>query len=163
MQANDKSQREFLKNLYMQQSENMFRYAYSVLRDSFLAEEAVQETFVVAWDKIEQLINMESPVGWLFGVLKITMKRIKTNEYKLRKTFVTNDETIADSITAHDDLESSVLLEDMFSNDDYSILKKIYLHGFTYNELAEELDLPLSTVSMRIKRAKEKFKKSIEE
>jgi len=141
----------------------MFRYANSSLHDYYLAEEAVQETFAVAWEKIESLIIMESPVGWLFGTLKITMKRIKTSEYKLKRTFMSADESITEKTPNQENLESSVFFDEVFLHEDFTILEKIYLQGYTYNELAEEMALPLSTLGMRVKRAKEKFKKIVEE
>jgi len=163
MTETNNSKREFLKKLYIEQSVNMFRYANSSLYDYYLAEEAVQETFMIAWEKIESLIKMESPVGWLFGTLKITMKRIKTGEYKLKRNFISTNEAITEDTPSQENLESTFFMDDVFSHDDYSILEKIYLHGYSYNELAEEMELPLSTVGMRVKRAKEKFKKNIEE
>lgn len=153
------SHRDYLGNLYIQQSEGMYRYAYAVLRDEYLAEEAVQETFAVAWSKINALVTMESPVGWLFGTLKNTMKRTRAEAYKLQKTLVSLDEQLADVPSTQDDLEPLLLFGGIISNDELDLLEKLYVHGFTYKDIADELGVPLSTLGMRAKRAKEKFKR----
>ena len=158
----DKTQSYFLKNLYKEQSENMIRYAKTILQDRYLAEEAVQETFVVAWEKISSLTEMESPVGWLFGTLKIMMTHIKSEEYKLKKIFISMDESVKNDIAVHDDMESTVLLDSIISSEEFEILEKLYLQGYSYKELADEMGVPTSTIGMRAKRAKEKFKKKYE-
>jgi RNA polymerase sigma-70 factor (ECF subfamily) len=153
----------FLQNLYEQEKESMFWYAVSKLRDNYLADEAVQETFVVAWTKVEALMVMENPIGWLFGTLKIIMKRIKSEEYMIHKLLVSIDEPLNHPLSSGDEIDTVLLFDGIVSNEDFSILDKIYIHGYTYKEVADEMGLPLSTVGMRVKRAKERFRKNYEE
>ena len=152
------SQRDFMSNLYAQQSKGMIRFARSVLLDEYLADEAVQETFAVALKKVDLLSTMENPTAWLFGVLKVMFKRIRANERKLQKLFVSIDEPMVNTPYKDEDLESNVLLTSLITSEEFRILEKIYLHGYTYQEVADDLGIPLSTVGMRVKRAKEKFK-----
>ena len=50
-------------------------------------------------------------------------------------------------------------LETLVHGDDLMLLKKIYVEGHTYQEMAEELAISPSALAMRTKRAKERFKK----
>jgi RNA polymerase sigma-70 factor (ECF subfamily) len=153
------SRKEFLKQLYMKQSKGMFRYANSIMRDNYLAEDAVQETFAVAWEKIESLVGMDSPVGWLFGTLKNIMKKNTAEMYKFQKLLLSLDGYNGIDQAVTDDIDPTILYEGIISSEEYSILEKLYIHGYTYKELASEMKVPLSTVGMKAKRAREKFRK----
>ena len=48
----------------------LFRYAYSRLRETNAAEEAVQETFLAGVRYAEQFAGRGSERGWLVGILK---------------------------------------------------------------------------------------------
>jgi RNA polymerase sigma-70 factor (ECF subfamily) len=48
----------------------LFAFALSRLRDRYLAEEAVQETFVSALKSVDQYLQIGSEGAWLMGILK---------------------------------------------------------------------------------------------
>jgi len=154
---------EFLKALYMQQSKGMFRYAYSILKDEYLAEDAVQETFTAACKNIETLKTNTSPVGWLFEALKRIMKRLRSEEFKLRKHILTLDKSQSDTPAAPDDINPVILFDGVIPRGELDLLNKIYVHGYTYKDLADEMGVPLSNIAMKAKRAKEKFRHNYKE
>ena len=49
---------------------DMLRFARLQLRDDFLAEEAVQESLVLAWEKRGQFKNRSQLKTWVFSILK---------------------------------------------------------------------------------------------
>lgn len=51
-------------------SDQLYRYAYSRLRESNAAEEVVQETFLAGVKYSEQFAGLGSEIGWLMGILK---------------------------------------------------------------------------------------------
>jgi DNA-binding MarR family transcriptional regulator len=64
---------------------------------------------------------------------------------------------------AEDDREEKYFLKaDMagiLTDEEYRLLSRLYLEGYTYIELCEELGLKKSALAMRIKRIKERFLK----
>ena len=158
MNMDGNSRSEFLRNLYVRQSKGMFRYASSIMRDDYLVEEAVQETFALAWEKIESLAFMDSPVGWLFGTLKNRMKRKMAEKHKVQKLLVSLNDTLYDTPTVLDNIDPAILFDGIISSEEYTILEKLYIHGYTYTDMANEMGVPVSTVGMKAKRAKEKFR-----
>ena len=46
-----------------------------------LAEDAVQETFITAWEKCSDLLSSSSPKGWLYKTLKNIAKNIVRTEW----------------------------------------------------------------------------------
>jgi len=148
----------FFSVLYEQEKESMYWYAASQLRNDFLAEEAVQEAFLIALEKIEVFVNVEKPEGWLFGILKNVIKRIKAEEYKLQRRFISiNEHNASQSLSTNDEIDPVILFDGVVSREDLDILQKLYVHGYTYKDITDEMGIHLSTVGMRAKRAKEKF------
>lgn len=161
MRQSEQLYNEYLKELYTQQSRGMIRYANAVFHDQYRAEEAVQETFAVAWQKIESLIASPSPVGWLFVTLKNIMKHMLAEHYQMKKRIVSLEECSHDTLNVSDEFNIVTQLEGVVSKEEFEIIEKLYLRGYTYKELAEELEIPPSTVGMRAKRTKEKIKKDL--
>ena len=50
-------------------------------------------------------------------------------------------------------------LADLVPEEDYLLLKRLYLDGDTYQELCRELGLKKSALAMKIRRIKERFLK----
>ena len=61
----------------------MLTYAITVVDDLELAEEIVQDVFVIAWNKYEDLMLSPNPGGWLMNTTKFTirntLRKIKAN------------------------------------------------------------------------------------
>jgi len=61
---------------------DLYRWAKFKISDSHLAEDLVQEVFLVAADNIEKFRNQSTPKTWLFKILNnklVDQYRIKTN------------------------------------------------------------------------------------
>lgn len=56
-------------------------YAARFFKNQDLAQDVVQETFLIAQAKIEQVMESPSPKGWLFN----TLKNVIGNTYKQQK------------------------------------------------------------------------------
>ena len=59
-----------IERLYLQLYPLLFEYARSSLSSDSLAEEAVQDTFRIACQKPEAMINSPNPEGWIMNTLK---------------------------------------------------------------------------------------------
>ena len=59
-----------IDRLYLKMYPMLFEYARSSLSNDSLAEEAVQDTFIIACQKPEALCDSPNPEGWLVKTLK---------------------------------------------------------------------------------------------
>ena len=148
---------EFFDKLYREQIPGMFRYAKYNLRDEYLAETAVQEAMLAVWKKIDVFIACDDPVSLIFGYLKNIVKNIKSEQYMLQKRIVYLEDGYAETIHTSDEISVDTQLGDIISKEEFSLLKKLYVYGYSYKELAEELGVNPSVIGMRVKRSKEKF------
>ncbi|NLW69936.1 MAG: hypothetical protein GX061_02475 [Eubacteriaceae bacterium] len=75
----EKETDEFITELYRELYTKLLIYASSALGDKSraMAEQAVQETFLIACRKSTQLTESPNPRGWLFNTLKYVIKNMR--------------------------------------------------------------------------------------
>ena len=152
------SKKEFLEKLFLENYSYMEYYATRFFKNRDLAQDVVQETFLIAQTKIDQLMESASPKGWLFN----TLKNVIGNTYKQQKR-------LSDMVSIQDydipiDMEISVksTYESMISNDDLQLLIWIYCDGWPYADVAKHLGIGLDACKKRIQRARIRFKNALE-
>nr|WP_308758399.1 sigma-70 family RNA polymerase sigma factor [uncultured Anaerotignum sp.] len=153
----DQDKLNFLEKIYMEEVPNMLRYAEILLSSYLLTEDAVQNTFKIALEKIDNVINSPKPVGWIKNTLKNEIRQ-KYREQKKWQKYIFDYEL--NMIPVHDALSVETAFWGLDENAIY-LLKKIYVEGIPYQELAKELNISVSALKMRIKRAKDKLKKEL--
>ena len=119
------------------------------------AEEIVQETFYLAVEKREELLEREDKRAWLISAVS----------YKVRAA-IKEDRKWAKSLMLLPDEEQAIPFEEpdeppeYLSQEDYMLLRRLYVEGYTYQELCDQLNLSKSALAMRISRIKTAAKKN---
>lgn len=140
---------------------SLFRMCYLYLKDIQLAEDAVQDTFVKVYRNYNQFQGGSNEKTWIM--------RIAINVCKdyLRSTWikrVTPVETFADVLEPAKPIAEDNLLiaEVMKLKPKYrEILLLYYYQDMKINEISHILQTPESTISVRLKRAREQLKKNL--
>ena len=138
----------------------MRAYAARLLGSTVESDDVVQEAFVLAWQKMGDVADGSSVKTWLMRI--VTNKAI--DRIRVRKQHVDIDDwdapTPANSSPAHVvevglqlDALSSVLNTLPETQRQCWIMKEV--GGSSYQEMAEALDLPLSTVRGQLARARQ--------
>lgn len=158
---------EAFTNLYKSEYEGLIRYACALLKGRSnsmpiigRAEEVVQEMFVFAWDKREDLFSSEKPVGWLYNTLHYKVLELLRAENKWTKRLLLLESQHSNACESHIELE--VEFKGIITRDEFNLLKRIYIEGYSYKELCEELHMKKSALGMKIKRIKEKIQKNFD-
>ena len=124
----DKKQKCLIEELFIEKYYSLSAYAYSVLQDRLLAEEAVQDTFRIACAKPDKLLSSPNPGGWLMEALKNNMQTIIRNRAKLSKIVISSIDCEKNiDIEVMDEPDVDFLYSNLTDNDDYKLLKKIAL------------------------------------
>ena len=137
------------------------RPLFSSLQIKNTAEEAVQETFVYAWSNQEKMYESPSPENWLFKVLYYkVLERIKA-EGKWSRNLRSFEQLVSVSNDAdpYDRIENSLI--EIISDEDYQLLKKLYIEGATYREICEEYHLTKSALGCKLHRIKQKLREKL--
>jgi len=158
MHSDCKEHREFVDKLYRDYSAALLWFAKSQMRDDYLAQVAVQEVFLLSLEKCEILITKPKPEKWVYESLRRIIKSMQREQSELKKRIVSLEDHLQNEAQTTDEVNLDTSFKDIISDKDFEMLKRKYVHGYTYEELAEEIGIPTSTVGMRLKRAKDKFR-----
>jgi RNA polymerase sigma factor (sigma-70 family) len=144
-----------------------FGCAYAVLHDFYLAEDAAQQAFIAAWQKLGQLREPEAFPGWLRRLLLTECNRL-TRGKRLR--FVPLDaglEVHSGKPDPHEQVAQSELRARVRSaiqslpERERTVTTLFYIGEYSQAEIGEFLELPVTTVVKRLHTARQRLKGQI--
>lgn len=174
--SNDK--RSVLKDLYLTYSEDIYKVAYYISKDQYIAEEIVQETFIKAYTKLETLDDPSKVKNWLIKIASnLTKRKLKIpknsvmfcSDYSDYETLLQFDAAKVQSNSPDALIESKELrgylkaLLNSMEPEFREVLILYYYNQLSYAEIATQLNLRLGTVKSRLSRAKKKLKERYNE
>jgi len=147
-----------LPQLVADHADALYRYAFRLTGAAADAEDLVQQTFLIAHRKIDQLREERSARVWLMTVMRRTFCRMYNRLRTEREKTVPLD---VDTLPAEEDSDrweiDRELLQaaiDELPQDYKLVLLSFYFENLSYREMAEQFDLPIGTVMSRLSRAK---------
>ena len=143
-------------------SAELYRYAYWLVRDRFVAEDLVQETFLRAWKAWDNLKDVDAVRGWLYTILRRERARLVEHRNAHPETALDADtETLlinpalAATIEGLDVRQALTALPESYREP----LVLQVLGGFGCREIAEMLDTTEAAIMTRLSRARSAFRK----
>lgn len=151
-----------IDRLYLQMYPMLFEYARSSLQNDDLAEEAVQETFIVACQKPESLCSSASPEGWLVKVMRnILFNTIRTRMTEERIFLDYIAATIREVTIVPDQIGLELIYDNLSDLDEFKLLKERVLEGRSYLEMSQERGISIAACRKRLERAKRTLRKKM--
>jgi RNA polymerase sigma-70 factor (ECF subfamily) len=153
-----------VRTLYREYGKLVYAVAHRVLGRHDLAEDAVQQTFVRAWQASDRIDVERDPAPWLATIAKrvaIDMQRMSARRPAVMLSAVApNDDAV---VTLPPDLGKldaiwrvRRAIEEL-PPDEATVVRLQHLEGMTHTEVAEKLGVPLGTVKSRSHRAHQKL------
>jgi len=151
---------EAFRKIYESFCEPLYRFAYSYLKDSFEAEEIVQDVFLKVWEKRAEVDEQKSFKSYLY---RITVNKI-FNELKHRVVKQKYDQHLQnfDQISIETP-ESSIQFQELNKKVEHLLTRlpeqqrNIFImsrwKGLSNAEIADNLNLSIRTVENQIYRA----------
>ena len=140
----------------------MYNTAVRILKDSFEAEDIMQEAFLTAFTKLESFKGEVTFGAWLKRIVinKSITQLKKNSRYEEVKMEVVSDDDVEESAENYSGLEPKTVLQTMQSlKDNYRIALTLHLiEGFDYEEIAQIMNYTNENVRTTISRAKKKLK-----
>lgn len=165
-------ERTAIEKLYIKTNKVLYGYAYDILKDKGLAEDAVHEAFIRLEKNLDKIDDPDSRRTFNY-LITIVENISKTMYIKRSREFASALEDYSEN--KEDDFESAD--EVFIKQEEYALLHEaidhldekyrkvmtlLYFYGMKEKEIAEELGLSISNVGVRIHRAKIKIKEYIE-
>ena len=136
----------------------LYRVAWSILRNNADCEDALQETALRAWEKRHRLRDERFFRTW---ITRILINTCYDTQRKRRRTFPL-DELPEQAAVSTPDPALALALEAL--PDKLRLpLVLCYSEGMSYEEAADALHIPVTTLRGRIHRGKEQLRKELSE
>lgn len=138
----------------------LYKHALWMVGSHDVAQEMVQEAYFQAWLSMNSLKEEDKALPWLLTILRRTVYREQRCQYRNQETLealkqLDLEQAQPDSFTL---LEIYGALEFLSPKLRDTFLLH-HLHGFTYEEISAQLEIPTGTVMSRISRARETLQK----
>jgi RNA polymerase sigma factor (sigma-70 family) len=153
------------------QQERLLFYAMNLTSDKDNAQDLLQETLLKALiysDKFTQDTNFKA---WISAIMKNTFINNYRRNINAKNTF---DTSLNDFHLSNEKDKGNPTPESIYNSkeiikcinaldEEYKIPFNLFLEGFKYKEIAEELDMPLGTIKSRIFITRKKLEKSLKD
>ena len=158
--AKKETRQEAFAQLVSEFYETAFGWAYSRLRDADVAQDAVQDAFVVAYQQLHQLNEPQAFAGWFKQIVLSQVYRLLRDTRPLAQAVDLNQEIVASEPGPVALLENVELKERVMTavqalpEKEQVVTQMFYLNGYSQKEIARLLELPLTTVKKRLQYAR---------
>lgn len=144
---------------------NLLSFAYQLTTNREAAEDLLQDTTLKALDNESKYVENTNFKGWIFTI----MRNIFINNYRqtVRKATVIDQTEDLYHINICQDSridtpDGSIAVKEISKaianfSDDYRVPFTMHIQGYKYQEIADEMNLPLGTVKSRIFFARQRL------
>lgn len=138
----------------------LYKHALWMTGNQDIALDMTQEAFYQAWMSRRKLKDKDKALPWLLTILRRTVYREQRYQYRHAETMKTLSEM---NLEQHES-DASSLLEIYYVFEGLTPkLRDTFLlyqlHGYSYEEISEQLEIPVGTVMSRISRARDALKR----
>jgi RNA polymerase sigma factor (sigma-70 family) len=151
--------------LYDQYSPALYGVILKVVRDEEAARDVLQDSFVKIWRNIPSYDSQKGRLfTWLLNIARNTAIDAIRTRHSGQSIQTSTD--IVDIVDQHQqtyqpavetlDLPDKV---NQLNPDRRMVIDLVYFYGYTHEEVAEKLNLPLGTVKTRVRSALQELKK----
>lgn len=142
--------------------DNLRSFAQSLTKDEEDAKDLFQETVLKALKYRDKFVSPTNLKAWLYTIMKNTF----INDYRRRKLVtIVHDDTSNDFVLNSERSSLQTQSSHLYTEEIEKAIEglelnikvpfKMYLEGFKYKEISDELSLPIGTVKSRIYMARQ--------
>lgn len=158
-EAKDKFFNELMEKAY----DKIYMFVSRGCSDREFVEDVVQETFLEAYRKIDNLRSHPNEMGWLYNTAK--NKRMKLGAKRSEFYLLSEDSEIMEELKSDRDdygeIEIAETIKNSISEKDYEMFRDYYLNGYSSEEVADKYGVDKGGIRMRMSRMKKKLKDDI--
>lgn len=156
--------RDAFKTVYMATKSAVYGFALSILQNPYDAEDVMHDAYLKIYDGAADYVPAGKPLSWIMTIVRnLTYNRIRSSGIRDHEDI---DDHINDISTSETDIADARLdLADALGVLDNHDREIVILHaagGMRHREIAEMLNIPISTVQSRYNRALKKMREVLE-
>lgn len=169
----EKEQYTVFDKEFMPHIDSMYNFAFRLTNDEDDANDLVQDTYMKAFRFINSFQEGTNSKAWLFRILKnsfINDYRKKSKQpskidyQEVESTYNTEDTEVSGTIDLRTESVQDLIGDEVATSlnslpvDFRTVIILCDIEGFTYEEMAKILDIPIGTVRSRLHRARNLLK-----
>ena len=141
-----------------------YGYAYAILGDFQLAEDAAQEAFIEAYRCLCGLDDPAAFAGWFRTVVQrrcnrlARRKRVPTVPLESARAVPSDRPGPAESAEKREIVDKVLEAVRSLPEDERSATTLFYINGYSYRDIAEFLEVPVTTVKNRLRASRKELK-----
>jgi len=137
--------------------DKLYKISWSYLYNHADIEDVLQDTLIKAYENIHTLKNPDYFESWYISILiNECKKKLRNKKKEVLKENIEQDEYSVEQYSFFQELNS---IDEIYK--EVIVLK--YISGYTQEEIAHILDIPIGTVKSRIYRGLKELRKLIKE
>ena len=148
--------RKAFNYLYDNYSDALYGVVLKVVRTEETAQDLLQEIFVKIWKNIAQYDSSKGRLfTWMLNIARNTsIDYLRVNRLEIQD-IDSAVYVVEQSQTVYDALDSKELREvvSQLKPEQQTLIEMVYWGGYTHEEAAQRLDMPLGTVKTRVRSA----------
>ncbi|WP_299098050.1 sigma-70 family RNA polymerase sigma factor [uncultured Winogradskyella sp.] len=155
--------------VYNRYNKAMYNTALRIVKDSFKAEDIMQESFLTAFTKLETLEDAKLFGAWLKRIVVNNSiahynKTVKQNEVPLEPVmYKVEDDNGIETHNQNNDKVKQIISVMKTLKPNYNLGLTLHLiEGYDYEEICEIMDISYANCRTMISRAKESLRKKLE-
>ncbi len=152
-----------IDELVYEYGDSLCRMCFLYLKDVHLAEDAVQDTFLKVYKSYPQFKGDSDIKTWIMRIAINVCKNYRRSFWWKHVDAAKSLQEIAFSSNPESLQDDTLVLEIMKLSPKYKeVILLFYYHDMPIREIARALNIPESTVAVRLKRAREQLKSKLE-
>lgn len=164
----DSGERDSFDKYLLPHAPVIYRSAFRLCGHRQSSEDLVQETYFYAIKNFGQLKDRGKSKYWLFAILRnLFLKDVEKNKNRIEIEFDAVCETLHSNIHPENEFlreEVRRCIQSALNKLDERLrgpIRMFYFDGLSYQEIADQLGIPIGTVMSRIARAKVYLKRDL--
>lgn len=159
--------RAALKTLYVKYHPRLLRFIYRVAGHFELAQEGINDTMLVVWNRSHSFEGRSTVATWILGIAyrKALELRREAQRRARRQIDIADFEDWVERSAATESLTDTVDVRDLLARalrelppEQCAVVELTYFYGCSYQEIAEIVGCPVNTVKTRMFHARRKLK-----
>lgn len=143
----------------------VYKTVFLYIKDKWVSEDAVQQAFVISYNKLDQLKSKDKFTPWVTAIALNEAKKMLKDKNNAKVTPISDFhiKTLFDhkdhDITLKEDVD---IILGKLKPKETEILFLKYFADFTLQQITEQLGISLSNTKVRLHRAKERFRELVD-
>ncbi len=159
---------DFFRQCYEKYAESLVNFARArLIEKSDCSEDCVQEAFMVFYNRLKKGEQFEYPRAFLYRTLDRIIQNQRSKIFaRQRDTLSLDDPNVHIELTAQEEIDYEKyirLLENSLDEDEAYLYTEKYVNGKKIEQIANEANLSVGAVTMRLSRLRKKLKKALED